>query len=123
MRDGADHLITIPYDDKYCDTCPIRAVEQWIAVGYFVGWDMKKGYFPPSMSTNRNSGESVRGSLHLSASQMAMLLEQNAVAAGLRADFSMHSFRSGGAVSRALAGDDLSTIIMQRAFWKNTKKS
>ena len=32
----------------------------------------------------------------------------------------MHSFRSGGAVSRALAGDSTATI-MQRAFWKSPK--
>ena len=34
----------------------------------------------------------------------------------------MHSFRSGGAVSRALAGDSLSTI-MQRAFWKSHRQA
>lgn len=37
-----------------------------------------------------------------------------------RQAFSLHSFRSGGAVSRALAGDSLSTI-MQRAYWKSPK--
>ena len=29
----------------------------------------------------------------------------------------MHSFRSGGAISQALAGENLASI-MQRAFWK-----
>ena len=32
----------------------------------------------------------------------------------------MHLFRAGGAISRALAGESLSTI-MQRAYWKNPK--
>ena len=49
---------------------------------------------------------------------MSLNLKQYVLEAGEHIDFSMHSFRSGGAVSRALAGDSLSSI-MQRAFWKN----
>ena len=120
MRDGADHLLTIPYDEQHPDTCAIRAVEQWIAVGNFAGWDMDKGYLFPTITTVGESGEPVRGAHPLSASQMTSFLKQSAAAAGVEGDFSMHSFRSGGAVSRALAGDDLSTI-MQRAFWKDPK--
>ena len=37
IREGTDHLITIPYDERCYDTCPIRAVEQWIALGEFIG--------------------------------------------------------------------------------------
>ena len=44
MTGGADHLITIPYDEISLTTCLIRAVERWIAVGTNAGWHMTKGY-------------------------------------------------------------------------------
>ena len=44
MRDGADHLLKVPYDEQHADTCPIGTVENWVAIGKFVGWDMEKGY-------------------------------------------------------------------------------
>ena len=48
---------------------------------------------------------------------MTGVLKQRGKDAGIQCPFSMHSFRSGGAVPRALAGEDLKTI-MQKAFWK-----
>ena len=44
MRDGADHLMTVEQDTKPMTTCPIRAVEQYIAVGTALGWNMTQGY-------------------------------------------------------------------------------
>lgn len=49
---------------------------------------------------------------------MTALLEQHSAAANEKQEFSTHSFRSGGAVSRACAGEDVATI-MQQAFWKS----
>ena len=37
MRDGADHLMTVEYDTKRMITCPVGAVEQYIAVGTTLG--------------------------------------------------------------------------------------
>ena len=48
---------------------------------------------------------------------MTKALKVHARNAGERTAFTMHSFRSGGALTRALAGEDLPTV-MQRAFWK-----
>ena len=59
----------------------------------------------------------MRGSRPVSAPQMTTALRAYAVAAGERGKYSMHSFRSGGAISQALAGENLRSI-MQRAFWK-----
>ena len=53
----------------------------------------------------------------MSAAEMTNPLKSHARAAGEKADLSMHSFRSGGAITRALKGEDLSSI-MERAFWK-----
>ena len=39
--DGADHLMPVEYDTKRMNTCLIRAVEQYIAVGTAPGWVMK----------------------------------------------------------------------------------
>lgn len=117
MRDGSDHLLTVPYDDEHLATCAIRAVEQWVSLGEYHGWDMTKGYLFSSISVTA-TGSPVRDKRPLTAAQMTQMLKQSAAAAGVRVDCSMHSFRSGGAVSRALKGDDLSQI-MQRAFWKN----
>lgn len=52
LRDGSDNLLTVPYDDEHYDTCPIRAVEQFVAVGTHEGWDMTKGYLFPDISTD-----------------------------------------------------------------------
>ena len=119
MRDGADHLITIPLEEGNLATCPIRAVGPWIAVGTNAGWDMTQGYLFPHITAGADRVP-VRGSLFLTAPQMTFLLNQHSVAARENQDFSMHSFRSGRAVSRACAGEDVSTI-MQSAFWKSPK--
>ena len=47
MRDGADHLITIPYEEVSLATCLTRAVGQWIAVGTNAEWDITQGYLFP----------------------------------------------------------------------------
>ena len=119
QRDGADHLLTIPYDEEYVSICPVRATEQLVAVGTQVGWDMTSGYLFSDASEGAQ-GEALRGSLPVTTATMSSALKQYAIAAEETQEFSLHSFRSGGAVSRALAGDSLSTI-MQRAYWKSPK--
>ena len=56
MRDGADHLMTVEYDTKRMTTCSIRAVEQYIAVGTALGWNMTQGYLFPRISRWSNTG-------------------------------------------------------------------
>ena len=58
-------------------------------------------------------------STHL-GSEDVRSIEKYAQATRATQEFSLHSFRSGGAPTRALAGGSLSTI-MQRAYWKNPK--
>ena len=117
MRDGADHLMTVEYDTKRMTTCPIRAVEQYIAVGTALGWNMTQGYLFPRISRRPNTGAPIRGRTPISAPDMTKALKVHARNAGERTAFTMHSFRSGGAITRALTGEDLPTV-MQRAFWK-----
>ena len=117
MRDDADHLMTVEYDTKPMTTCPIKAVEQYIAVGTALGWNMTQGYLFPRISRRPNTGAPIRGKTPISAPDMTKALKVHARNAGERTAFTMHSFRSGGALTRALAGEDL-PAVMQRAFWK-----
>ena len=117
MRDGADHLISVAYNHDCLATCPFTAVEQLVAIGSAIGWDMTRGYLFPSISRDAEGGAPIRGKAPMSAAEMTHALKSHARAAGEKADFSMHSFRSGGAITRALRGEDLSSI-MERAFWK-----
>ena len=117
MRNGADHLMTVEYNTKCMSTCPIRAVERYIAVGTALGWNMTRGYLFSRISQQSATGAPVRGKSPISAAEMTKALKGYASAAGERAGFTMHSFRSGGALTRAIEGEELSTI-MQRAFWK-----
>ena len=117
MRDGADHLMTVEYDTKRMTTCPIRAVKQYIAVGTALGWNMTQGYLFQRISRRPNTVAPIRGKTPISAPDITKALKVHARNAGERTAFTMHSFRSGGALTRALAGEGLPTV-MQRAFWK-----
>ena len=117
MRDGADHLMTVEYDTKRMPTCPIRAAEQYIAVGTALGWNITQGHLFPRISRRPRTGAPIRGKTPISAPDMKKALKVHARNAGDRTAFTMHSFRSGGALTRALAGEDLPTV-MRCAFWK-----
>ena len=115
MRDSADHLMTVEYDTKGMTTCPVRAVERYIAIRTALGWNMTQGYIFPRSSRRPNTP--IRGKTPVSAPDMTKVLKEHARNAGERTAFTMHFFRSEGPLTRALAGEDLPTV-MQRAFWK-----
>ena len=117
MRDGVDHLMTVEYNTKRMTTCPIRAVEQYIAVGTALGWNMTQRYLFPRISRRPNTGALIRGKTPISAPDMTKAFKVHAHNARERTAFTMHSFKSGGALTRDLAGEGLPTVI-QRAFWK-----
>ena len=96
MRDGADHLMTVEYDTKRMTTCPIRAVEQYIAVGTALGWNMTQGYLFPRIFRRPNTGAAIRGKTPMSAPNMTKALKVHARNAGERTALTMHPFRSGG---------------------------
>ena len=119
MRNGAYHLMTVEYDAKRITTCPVRAVEHYIAVGTALGLNMTQGYLFPRIFRRPNTGTSIRGKTPISAPDMTKALRVHAHDAGEHTAFTMHSSRSGGALTRALAGEDLPTV-MQRALWKKS---
>lgn len=117
MRDGADHLLSVSYNSRHPAICPVRAVEQYIAIGKAMGWNMDKGYLFSATLPGKTSQTPLRANTFLKPPEMTKALKTYARDAGEILPFTMHSFRSGGAVAGALQGDDLPTI-MQRAFWK-----
>ena len=88
MRDSAGHLMAVEYDTKGMATCPVRAVEQYIAIGTALGWSMTQGYL------FRRSSR--RPKTPISAPDMAKVLKVHARNAGERTAFTMHSIRSKG---------------------------
>ena len=62
MQDGADHRMTVEYDTKRMTTsCPVRAVEEYIAVGTALGWNSTEGYLFPRVFRRPNTGKPFRG--------------------------------------------------------------
>ena len=96
VKDGADHLISVAYNQEYFATYPVTAVEQLIAVGSAMGWDMTRGYLFPSIARDAEGGAPIRTKALMSAAVITHSLKSHARAAGEKADFSMHYFRSGG---------------------------
>ena len=118
MRDGADHLISDVYNHECLATYPVTAVEQLIVVGSAMSWDTTRGYLFASISRDAEGGAPIHGKAPMSVAEMTHALKSHARATGVKADFSMHYFRSGGgAITRALRVEDLSSII-ERAFWR-----
>ena len=93
MRDGVDHLMTVEYDTKRMTTRPIRAVEQYIAVGTALGWNMTQGYLFPRISRRPNTGAPIRKKTPISAPDMTKALKVHAHNARERTAFTMHSLK------------------------------
>ena len=100
VRDGADHLISIAYNHECLATCSVTAVEELIAIGSAIGWDMTRRYLFPSISRDAVGGAPICGKAPMSAARMTHALRSHAQAAGEKANFSMHSLRSGGGQSQ-----------------------
>ena len=60
MRDGAHHLMTVKYHTKRITSYPVRAVEQYIAAGPKLGWNITKNNIFPRISRRPNTGTLIR---------------------------------------------------------------
>jgi len=54
-------LFALTYHEEHCNICPILAIEQYVAVGTSLGWDMTKGSLFPNTSTDAKTGTPTRG--------------------------------------------------------------
>ena len=80
---------------------------------------MTQGYLFWRSSRRLNTRTPIRGKTPISAPDMIKVLKEHARNVGDRNAFTMHSFRSGGPLTRALAGENLPTV-MQRTFCKKS---
>ena len=111
MKDGADHLLTVTYDNHSLAICPVRAVEQHIQIGTAVGWDMTKEYMFRTITGGPGMLKTHRGTFLLPADQITQDLQPYAAVAEVPRYFSLQFFRFGGAISQELAGESLASII------------
>ena len=89
------------------ETCPVRVVSEYISVAQAIGWDLSSGYL---FSTPKQDG--ARGTSRLVAKDMTRALQSHLQEAGLSTLFTMHSFRLGGSLSTALAGEAIEEIML-----------
>ena len=78
MRDGADHFISVAYNQECLATCPVTAVEQIVAIGSAINWDMTRGCLFPSISRDEEGGVPIRGKAPMSAAEMTHALKNHA---------------------------------------------
>ena len=110
LRASSEAVVVLATDDS--DTCPVRGVGEYIGAAQAIGWDLSSGYL---FSTPKEDG--TRGTSRLIAKDMTTALQAHLQAADLPTTFTMHSFRVGGSLSRAMAGEAIEQI-MQVGGWK-----
>lgn len=82
LRSGANYLPTVVFDEIYTTTCPVRAVEQFVAVGNSLEWYMASGDLFPAYNTGigqkgqKGHANYCRGKTVQSAPQMSLNLKQ-----------------------------------------------
>ena len=86
LEGWADHLISVAYNHEYLATCPVTAVEQFVAIGSAIAWDMTRGYLFPNISRDAEGGAPIRGKAPMSAAEITYVLKSHARAAGEKAD-------------------------------------
>ena len=82
MRCGADHLISVAYEEVHIATCPGTAVEEFVSIG--LGWDMESGYLFPVVFKRKSDWNLIRRASPISASSMTKSLQANACNADKR---------------------------------------
>ena len=105
-------------EDKFPSLCPVGALQQYVEATQWCNWDMSAGYLFPDIEVTGPIQKAKRSS-PVSPQNMTSRLKTYAKFAGLaEKDYTMHSFRVGSAVSRALQGRTVFEI-MHRVFWKS----
>ena len=107
--------VVILADGECLPIFAVRGVTEHIAAALAMGWDLTAGYLFPMVD---ESGE--RGTVPLTAPRMTAALQAHLRAAGIPGQFTMHSFRLRGSVSRSLEGTAVDEI-MKIGGWKTER--
>ena len=111
LRKSSEAVVVLA--DKECpQICAFRGVTEYISAAHSIGWDLAKGHLFPVVLPDGS-----RGDVAMSAPRMVTALQGHLRAAELPSHFTLHSFRSGGSLSKSLAGTPMDEI-MQIGGWK-----
>ena len=83
-----------------------------MSAAHDIGWDLNKGHLFPIVLPDGG-----RGDVALPSPRMVTALQGYLRTAGLPRHFTIYSFRSGGSLSKSLAGTPMDEI-MQMGAWK-----
>ena len=112
----ASSLAVVARRDRAChELCPVRAVQEFALVVGSMRWPPRAGYMFPMVEADGSKSSSP-----WSPDKMSAALQSNMSRAGLAEgrNYSMHSFRVGGAVSQTLAGTAIDAL-MDFVGWKS----
>lgn len=111
LRASIEAVVVLATGDP--DTWVMRWVNECINAAQAIGWDLSSGYL---FSTPKQD-DGTRGTSRLVAKDMTGALKSHLQEASLSTLFTMHFFRVGGSLSRAMAGEAIEQI-MQVGGWK-----
>ena len=117
LRDGTSNLFSLKRYTRDPSLCPVKAIEIYISVSELLGISLRQGYlFRPTTP----SGEVQSGPLDSSAAQsrLSTYVQELPMVFGNRR-ITLHGFRSGCAISLAMSGVDLRTV-MDHVGWKTS---
>ena len=99
--------------DKECpQICAFRGAMEYVSAAHSIGWDLAHGHLFPVVLPDGH-----RGGVAFSAPRMVTALQGHLRTAGLPSNFTRHSSRSGGSLSKSLAGTPMDEI-MEIGGWK-----
>ena len=105
LRKSSEAVVVLA-DNKCPQIWAFRRVTKYISAAFSVGWDLAKGHLFPVVLPGEG-----RGGVALTAPRMVTALQGHLRATGLPSKFTMHPFRSGGSVSKSLAGTPMDEIM------------
>ena len=112
LRDGSSNLFGIRRS-KYPDICPVRAIDLYVAFAKRIGIDLTGGFlFRPTSSDGTVIGKPFSSSA--ADARLKHYLREGEIGGAV----SLHSFRSGCAITLALSGTELQDI-MGHVGWHN----
>ena len=114
LRKSVEAVVVLA-DTEHPQICAFRGVTEYISAALAIGWDLTAGYLFPVVESTGG-----RGTVPLTAPRMTAALQAHLRTAGMSDQFTMHSFRVGGSLSKSLAGTAVDEI-MKIGGWKTER--
>ena len=112
----SSHTFVVRPDRECPHISPVRAMGEYSGAAAAIGWDLAQGHLFPPVNVDGSRGTGTLKAAHMAASLQAYLRRAD-VPPPDTTQYTIHSFRVGGAVSRSLAGTTVADI-MSFVGWK-----